>query len=208
MAHPEQFFFIHNLKAQLGQYFVGTKVLEIGSLDINGSVRVFFENCDYTGIDVGDGKHVDVVCPGEDYGMPSSSFDVIISCEAMEHNFEWKKTWLNMLRMAKDDGLVIMTCAAPGRKQHGTEQFKPGDSPLTIEKGRNYYRNMVPQDFEGIVSLDEWFSLWSFQIDNVSHDLYFFGVCKGASEQARMHAASLKAGFTQYYHNKNVIGAF
>ena len=43
MSHPQQLFFVGGIKQFLGELFQHTKVLEIGSLDINGSVRSFFE---------------------------------------------------------------------------------------------------------------------------------------------------------------------
>lgn len=206
MSHPEQMFFVRNLQVHLGEYFSGKKVLEIGSLDINGTVRDFFTGCDYTGIDVGEGKHVDIVCPGEDYGQPAASFDVVISCEAMEHNFAWRRTWLNILRLVKDDGLVIMTCATIGRRQHGTSEFKPCDSPLTLASNRSYYRNLEAHDFQALMNLDEWFSVWSFHVDHTSYDLYFFGLGKNADQKTRDAAQGLRAAFEQYYFNKNVLG--
>ena len=38
MTHPQQFFCIQPLKQFLPQYFEGCKVLEIGSLNLNGSI--------------------------------------------------------------------------------------------------------------------------------------------------------------------------
>ena len=86
MAHPQQFFYIQALKKFLPEYFEGCRILEIGSLNLNGSIRQFFQNCNYTGLEIGEGNDVDVVCFGEDYGSASSQFDMVVSCEAMEHN--------------------------------------------------------------------------------------------------------------------------
>src|SRR4051812_1784880 len=108
MAHPQQQFFVGGVKQFLPEFFTDQRVLEIGSLNLNGSVREFFTNCAYVGLDIGEGRDVDVVCPGEDYGERADSFDVVISCEAMEHNAQWRKTWLNTLRLVKPTGLVIM----------------------------------------------------------------------------------------------------
>jgi hypothetical protein len=80
MAHKQQLDFVHMLSSQLPQYFCGTAVLEIGSLDISGSVRQFYRDCSYTGIDVAQGKGVDVVCQGQDFGASNGSFDQVISC--------------------------------------------------------------------------------------------------------------------------------
>jgi hypothetical protein len=101
MAHPEQFEFVSAVKAAFPSFLAGTRVLEIGSLDINGSVRRFFKDGQYTGIDVGPGPGVDVVCQGQDYTPPSGCFDVTISCETMEHNPYWRETFDNMLRLCR-----------------------------------------------------------------------------------------------------------
>ncbi|MBV8380747.1 MAG: hypothetical protein JO369_08325 [Paucibacter sp.] len=206
MSHPQQLFFVGSVKQFLGEFFRHRKVLEIGSLDINGSVRQFFEECDYTGLDVGEGKGVDVVCYGEDFGAKANSYDVVISCEAMEHNPGWKKTWLNMLRLASESGLVVMTCATIGRGQHGTRESSPADSPLTIQNNQNYYCNLVEADFSSLVVLDTWFSVWTFHYDHTSHDLYFFGLGHGAGPDAVHRAKELRTQFSNYYHKRNVLG--
>jgi hypothetical protein len=59
--HDEAFAFVHKVAVMLPGYFLRKKVLEVGSLDINGSVRPLFTDCDYMGIDLGDGPGVDQV---------------------------------------------------------------------------------------------------------------------------------------------------
>src|SRR5690606_19424692 len=107
-------------------FFRGTRVLEVGSLDLNGSVRSNFSGCDYLGIDVAAGPGVDLVCQGQDYDAPDGSFDVVTSCEAMEHNPYWRETFANMLRLCRPGGLILMTCATTGRGEHGTTRKHPG----------------------------------------------------------------------------------
>ena len=60
-------------------------VLDIGSLDINGNNQYLFEDCQYTGIDVGVGKNVDIVSKAHELKMPSGTYDTIISTECFEH---------------------------------------------------------------------------------------------------------------------------
>jgi SAM-dependent methyltransferase len=122
MAHKEQKEFIEMIRNEFPDFFSGKRVLEIGSLDINGSVRKLFENCEYIGVDVAAGPGVDVVCQGQNYSGPDNSFDVAISCEVMEHNPFWAETVKNMIRLCKPGGLVVMTCATLGRREHGTER--------------------------------------------------------------------------------------
>jgi SAM-dependent methyltransferase len=176
MSHPQQLNFIQSVKNQYPDYFNSKKVLEIGSLNINGSIRPFFTQCQYIGLDVGAGKDVDVVCNGEDYNPPDSSFDVTVSCECFEHNPQWVETFQNMIRMTKAGGLVIMSCATEGRAEHGTARTSPADSPLTIGLGWNYYKNLTAKDFKDNFDFLNIFSDYDFIINISACDLYFYGV--------------------------------
>jgi SAM-dependent methyltransferase len=157
-------------------------------------------------LDVGPGTGVDIVCPGQDYGGAARSFDVVISCEMMEHNPRWRVTWLNMLRLVKADGLVVMTCASLGRHRHGTQDTTPLDSPLTVSNGSAYYQNLVSDDFTALVHHEAWFACHGWFDDHTSHDLYFFGVGTEVSETVRGQADRLKKTLTTYYWEKNVAG--
>lgn len=205
MSHPEQQLFIGHCKRFLPAWFKGRTVLEIGSLDINGSVRGFFEDCRYTGIDLGPGKGVDVVAAGESFAGATHGYDVIISCEAMEHNPYWRETLHNAVRMLKPDGLMLLTCATYGRRQHGTPKSSPQDSPLTAGSGSAYYRNLGEAEVRGAGPFDEWFGWHRFFADHVIRDLYFIGL----RPQAGAHAAAAGACADEFDHHlrlRNVFG--
>lgn len=178
MSHPQQMNFVSSIKEKFPNSFFNSSVLEVGSLNINGTVRVFFENCNYVGIDVGEGKGVDIVCEGQNYDAPDESFDTVISCESFEHNPHWKETFNNMIRLCKKEGIVIFTCATEGRPEHGTARTKPKDCPLTIAKGWDYYKNLVENDFSSNFCLDDIFSQYEFSNNLDSFDLYFWGIKK------------------------------
>nr|WP_275975650.1 class I SAM-dependent methyltransferase [Geothrix terrae] len=175
VAHREQFEFIQHVQSLFPERFTSQRVLEVGSLDINGSVRSFFTNCDYIGIDIAEGKGVDIVCEGQRYDAPDASFDMVISCEAMEHNPFWKETLDNMIRLVRPGGLVVMTCATLGREEHGTAASEPSSSPLTVEKGWNYYRNLTPSDLKEVPGL-KLLAGWGHASNWDSFDLYFVGI--------------------------------
>lgn len=204
--HSQQLFFVSSIKNVLPEWFVEKTVLELGSLDINGSVRPLFDNCSYIGIDVGPGPGVDRVCKGQDFEAPASSYDVVISCEMMEHNPQWRETWLNMLRLMKTDGMMIMTCATYGRLRHGTPDSTPTDSPLTCADGTNYYCNLTERDFLHLTGFDSLFSAWRFFVDNVSHDLYFLGVGRNAPQELQVRVRQLFSAFNDYYRRKDIEG--
>lgn len=177
MAHEAQAQFIRSVKDELPDFFNGTKVLEIGSLNINGTVRQFFDSPRlYIGLDVAEGPGVDVVSLGHEYDT-EELFDCVISCECMEHNPYWRETFLNMVRLCRPGGMVLMTCATTGRAEHGTSRSLPQDSPLTVAAGWDYYRNLTGEDFElEIPEFDNLFSLWTFQNNPQACDLYFVGI--------------------------------
>lgn len=176
MAHWEQRDFVEKIRKGLPQYFSQSKVLEVGSLNINGTIRDFFIDCKYIGIDVSPGLGVDVICEGQNYNAPDDTYDVVCSAECFEHNPYWFETFQNMIRLCKDDGLVFFTCATDGREEHGTSRTTPSDSPLTIELGWNYYMNLNEKDFTSKLNFDLYFKEYHFEINDQSHDLYFWGI--------------------------------
>jgi len=174
MAHGAQRVFFEKVREQYPEFFSNQRVLEIGSLDINGTVRDFFDNCSYTGVDVAAGPAVDIVAQGQDLTFPDDSFDVSVSAECFEHNPYWRETFLNMVRMTRQGGLVAFTCAADGRPEHGTARSDVGSSPLTVGLGWEYYRNLGEADFD-----DEslaGFGSKGFYDNRVNLDLYFVGI--------------------------------
>ena len=197
MAHEYQKQFTNKVKNTNPTFFSNKKVLEVGSLDINGSMREFFEECEYIGIDVGNGKGVDVVCSGHEYDAPDDTFDVTLSTECFEHNPYWAETFANMVRLTKSGGLIFFTCATTGRHEHGTRRTSPTKSPLTIEKGWDYYRNLDEKDFRSAYeeTFDDMFEVYEFHstVSNnptefiselrktdhpFSEDIYFWGIKK------------------------------
>lgn len=197
MAHSIQKEFFLHVKNKFSNYFSNSKVLEVGSLNINGTIRDLFSECDYLGIDVGEGPCVDIVCPGQDYNAPDNTFDVVCSAECFEHNPYWEETFANMVRMCKPGGLIILTCATTGRPEHGTTRSDVGSSPLTVSIGWEYYKNLDENDFRNAYeeSFDEIFSEYEFhstvdsnRTDFIKYiykicndpcaDLYFWGIVK------------------------------
>ncbi|MDP2878134.1 MAG: methyltransferase domain-containing protein [Sulfuricella sp.] len=178
MAHNDQLEFISDIKTLYPEFFVRKKILEVGSLDIQGSIRQFFENCNYTGIDVSPGEGVDIVCEGQSFDAPDESFDVVVSCEVMEHNPFWRETFSNMIRLCKPGGLILMTCATKGRPEHGTTRSDVGSSPLTVQKGWEYYKNLSQKDFE-LADLLADLNSYRFFYNWRHYDLYFIGFKSG-----------------------------
>lgn len=201
MSHPEQMAFIELVKHLAPRYFQGTRVLEIGSLDINGSIRGCFSDCEYLGLDIASGKGVDVVCEGQAYDAPEGSFDVVVSCEAMEHNPHWAETMANMFRLVRPGGLVMMTCATVGRKEHGTAKSEPSSSPLTVEKGWDYYRNLTWRDLKRHVDFSPLMA-WSHACNWRSYDLYFLGLKHSEDPEDAAAGVKLVSAVTSAYRKR------
>lgn len=182
MSHYSQIEFVKKITQFFPEFFSGRKVLEVGSWDVNGSVRKFFANCDYLGIDVAEGPGVDLVCEGQHLEKPSNYFDVVISCECFEHNPFWLETFINMIRMLKPHGLCIVSCATTGRGEHGTRRKHQGSSLSAQDVSPDYYRNLVPKDFTTRLQLERHFSGYFFHQNIYAKDLYFIGIKKSATE--------------------------
>lgn len=129
------------------QYFLGRKVLEVGSLNVNGSVRKFFRRCDYTGIDLGPGPGVDAVMHVADFPKIEARWEVVISCEAMEHDGRWFDSVVAMQRLIVPGGLLLVTCAGPERGVHGFKGMAEECSPHTLD----HYRNLSRGDIEPLL---------------------------------------------------------
>lgn len=179
MAHPEQINFCNKVKKNLLSYFSNKKVLDVGSLDINGNNRYLFENCDHLGIDIGPGKNVDLVSLAHEFNESDESYDVIISTECFEHDMHYSKSINNIIRLLKSNGLFLFTCATTGRPEHGTIRSDNGvNAPLlsNLDKWSNYYKNLTEQDIRDIIEVDSIFKEYAFEVNQSSHDLYFWGI--------------------------------
>lgn len=100
-------------------------ILDIGSVDVNGTYKRFFlsPQCKYLGVDLMAGPNVDVVLDNS-YRLPFSSFsqDVIVCGQVFEHaQFFWL-TWLEMVRVLRPGGFIFLI--APSR---GPEHRYPKD---------------------------------------------------------------------------------
>jgi SAM-dependent methyltransferase len=178
MAHFEQQDFCARVRAMWPAYFVNKRVLDCGSLDINGSNRPFFSGGEYIGIDLGPGRGVDVVCPIHLYDAPKESFDVVISTECLEHDRHWKESLLHMVWLLKPGGLMVVSCATTGRAEHGTRRTSPLDSPLTsaLDGWADYYKNLTEEDVMHAITVQNLFDCYAFEVNQAHADLYFWGI--------------------------------
>jgi SAM-dependent methyltransferase len=109
-----------HMKEFVDNYFISdkkTKILDVGSMDVNGSYKKLFDSkfSSYIGVDIAAGNNVDVVLKSP-YKLPFSknSFDYVISGQAFEHiEFFWI-TWKEMVRVTKPDGFIFLIAPSRG----------------------------------------------------------------------------------------------
>ena len=124
MAHEQQLLCVKQI-VNASNLRSSDTIVEIGSWDVNGSVRQFFDASTYIGLDLAEGKGVDRVYVGQDLTcLESDSIDVAISCECFEHNPFWRENLNDMVRITKPGGIIVVTCASRGRFVHGTVRRK------------------------------------------------------------------------------------
>lgn len=172
MAHPAQQEFCAVVKQQFPEFFQGRRVLEIGSRNINGSVRELFEDCDYVGVDCEAGTGVDVVCLGHEYEAEPESFDVACAVETFEHDPHAERTVGHMVRLLRSGGLLFMTCAGEGRGEHGTARTGNRYGPDS-----GFYRNVELWQFAGwLRETGAPLTRLDLQYNPVARDLYCYAI--------------------------------
>ena len=193
--HNQAINFLNQVKSKMPEAFNGVKALDIGSFNVNGSVKDFFKDSTVLGLDLMPGLDVDIVCPANEYNAPNESFDTIISCECWEHNPFYEETILNSIRMLKPKGYFIWTCASTGRPIHGTatQDLIDRKKGQTLQGNKinhwitmpnvkkqnwdnNYYKNITIKDCISLFDYDRVFSKYSFEFDSDHCDLYFWGI--------------------------------
>lgn len=91
------------------------KCLDIGSLDVNGSVSDLFSN--YTGLDMREGNNVDIVANSHELPF-KEEFEVITCLETLEHDDNPFQTLEEIHRVLKLEGYVIITASGISFPKH------------------------------------------------------------------------------------------
>lgn len=102
----------------------GKSVLEVGSLNVNGSVRPIveaFSPSSYIGVDIQRGPGVDGICDASEIAshFGKDKFDLLISTELLEHVRDWKKVISNFKNVLRPGGLLFVTTRSKGFGYHG-----------------------------------------------------------------------------------------
>jgi len=171
MAHQAQRMFFDNIKNDMPQYFDKVRVVDFGSKDYNGSLRDMFTNSLYIGVDISVGKNVDVVSAANKYVVTTPSYDTVISGEMLEHDEYWELSLKKMYEILLPNGLIVLSCAGPGRPEHGTRRT---DGHL-YGTTQDYYKNLSSKDIRKILKKGMFQDSECFEYNQ---DTYFYGIKK------------------------------
>lgn len=191
MSHTAQREFFERVQSKFPQAFRNVKVLDCGSLDVNGSlIDLFSRSSTYIGIDIVPGPNVNLVCKTHELPTPTPLFDTVVSAEMLEHDEFWQDSLRRMYSVLKPGGLMVISCAGPTRPEHGTSRTGHvwGTSP-------DYYRNISQEDIQYVLATDQ----GTFQLFEIygrgTEDTYFWGVKAGMRLillSGRMHRSGWK----------------
>jgi SAM-dependent methyltransferase len=113
----------------------GKAVLEVGSMNVNGSVRGLFAGAArYVGIDFREGPGVDQVMNAHELGFADSEFHVVVSTEMLEHDDAFWLSMREMGRVLRPGGILIVTARGNGFIPHGYPHDYWRFMPQSIEK--------------------------------------------------------------------------
>jgi SAM-dependent methyltransferase len=114
---------MHDTAMEAGKIFFetyayqdGLRILEVGSQDVNGSLRSAApKNAEYIGADMVRGHGVDVLLENP-YTFPFDvdEFDLVVSSSCFEHTDMFWVTFLEMVRVTKPGGYIYINAPSNG----------------------------------------------------------------------------------------------
>ena len=99
------------------------KILDVGSYDVNGTMKPIFEKGQYVGLDMEEGPNVDIVGVSHDIPFEQDEFDIVISSSCFEHDDMFWVSFQEMCRVLKPGGYMYIQAPSNG-PYHGW----PGDN--------------------------------------------------------------------------------
>ena len=99
------------------------KILDVGSYDVNGTMKPIFDKGQYVGLDMEAGPNVDIVGVSHNIPFKKDEFDIIISSSCFEHDDMFWISFQEMCRVLKPGGYMYIQAPSNG-PYHGW----PGDN--------------------------------------------------------------------------------
>ncbi len=102
----------------------GKRILEVGSYNVNGSIRrsiVAHGPSWYHGVDTKpQADYVDEVLSAHNLvrRFGPEAFDVVVCLEVLEHVEDWQSVVRNLKGVLRLQGLLVLTCRSPGFPRH------------------------------------------------------------------------------------------
>lgn len=150
--HPSVLEFVE--QTLTAERVAGRRVLEVGSYDVNGSVRPYLESlepAEYLGVDAGPGPSVDRVVDCEQLcSEVGSDWDIVISTEMLEHVNDWQTCMAQLADAVKPNGHLIVTTRSPGFPYH---PFPDDFWRFTIDQMTQILTTL---DFVPLTVADDW----------------------------------------------------
>lgn len=143
------------------------RVVEYGSLDINGTVRDVIDADAYFGIDLQDGPGVDAIADASMW-RASEPVDLIVCCEVLEHTPAVADIVRSAFANLRVGGLFVVTCATDFREPHSAID----GGPL---RGDEWYANVGAQELKQF-ALDAGFLIVDWTLNFEHGDLYLTAV--------------------------------
>lgn len=126
------------------------KVLDVGSYDVNGTMKPIFEKGQYIGLDMEEGPNVDVVGVSHNIPFGEDEFDIVISSSCFEHDDMFWISFQEMCRVLKPGGYMYIQAPSNG-PYHGW----PGDN----------WRFYI----DSWKALEKWGKRLGYEVDLVDH---------------------------------------
>jgi hypothetical protein len=169
------------LKQIRNDHYFEAPVLEIGSIDINGSPRELWGNLKpYVGVDIVAGKNVDYVVdirefdqfPPDDYYL-TKNFHTIICTEVLEH-VDPESIINAMWKFMHDTTKVVITCAGLNRAIHSADggELKPNEYYNNVDHDELFKWLSNPPNGITLVDIQVVANVWKMD------DVYAFAVYK------------------------------
>lgn len=112
-------------QAVYGHRWQWTGVLELGSLDVNGSAREIIRAGVYIGVDRVAGPGVDIACDAEATSF-ERSFGCLLCTSVLEHTPRWREILEhNRQWLRANGGVLLLSWGAEGNQHHAPEPWAP-----------------------------------------------------------------------------------